>query len=286
MDPDAPKIQRADQHVVLLTYQQPHSSLSDAPPPSQTSLAMYDGAAAAHEAALKPAVPIRYDPFDPPPWPTAYPMDAGGIKLDPTGCVGGFGGDNLISVDGVDAPATLSIPAGRTQLLRIVNGTADSPKLLRLLDAQGHVVPFRVVERDGVPVSGDMQHPYAHYIPMRELMLTMMSRAGVLLTAAPDEHFVLSTEPFCDGAGDTLELRHDLLRITVGRSEARHATLHATPIAIADTPAAKLVAWVHAHPNRVHRRAITFTEYEVSRARQDPAARRVLHYRHHEPGLP
>lgn len=33
------------------------------------------------------------------------------------------------------------------------------------------------------------------------------------------------------------------------------------PIKVSDTPAARLVAWVHAHPALVRRRAITFTQY-------------------------
>ena len=262
VDPDAPQIPRADQHVLLLTYRLPVSVL-DAPAPSNAAIASFTEAAATHEAALKPAAPVRYDPFDPPPWQTAYPMNAGGIRLDPAGCKGGgFGGETLVNVDGAATPATLDIPTDRAQLLQIVNGTADSPKLLRIRDARGHAVSFRVLERDGVPVSGDMQDPLAHYILMKELMMSPMSRAAVLLTAVPDGKFVLSSEHFCEGSGGSIELHHDLLDITAASATAQQShALHSTPIAIADTPAAKLVAWVRAHPKRVHRRAITFTEY-------------------------
>jgi FtsP/CotA-like multicopper oxidase with cupredoxin domain len=212
---------------------------------------------------LKPVAAVRYDPFDPPPWPTAYPMNAGGIKLDPTGCAGsGFGGETLVNVDGASTPATLSVAAGRTQVLRIVNGTADSPKLLRIRDAQGHAMPFQVVERDGVPVSGDMQAPFAHYVAMKELMLPPMSRAAVLLTAGPGKAFILSGEHFCAGPGGSTELHHDLVDIAAaGNTTTRPHALHSTPITIADTPAARMVAWVKAHPSQVRRRAITFTEY-------------------------
>jgi FtsP/CotA-like multicopper oxidase with cupredoxin domain len=255
VDPDALQIPRADQHVLLLKYQvgQPNDGAS----PSRAEGHAYGTAAAMHEAALKSASPVPYDPFNPPPWPTAAPLHAGRISIN--GCSGPFA-ESLISVDGANAPAALHIPTGRTQLLRIVNGTADSPKLLRLRDAQGHALPFELVERDGVPVTGDMQHPYAHYLPMRELMLSPMSRAAILLTAPAGASFVLSSEPWCEGF--VRETHHDLLRITAAANAEDHpAALSSTPIAVSGTPAAQLVAWVHAHPSLVHRRAITFTQY-------------------------
>jgi FtsP/CotA-like multicopper oxidase with cupredoxin domain len=270
VEPDAPQIPRADQHVLLLTYRLP-LNVVDAPPPSDAAIAAYGAAAATHEATLKPSAPVRYDPFDPPPWPTAFPINAGGIKLDPHGCTGGSGGETLVDVDGANTPAVLNVPAGRTQVLRLVNGTSDSPKLLRLSDAHGQAVAFRVAERDGVPVSGDMQEPLAHHVLMKELMLPPMSRAAVFLTAAPGEKFVLSSEPFCFGPGGVIELHHDLLAIAAADTAAQPAhALPSTPIAVADTPAAKLVAWVHAHPSLVRRRAITFTEYAFPRQGKIP----------------
>ena len=265
VDPDTPQLPRADQHVVLLTYRQPISL--NAPVAKLGSMRTYFDIAAAHAAARKQAPPVHYDPFDPPPWPTSYPISAGGIKLDPAGCKGGpLDGDPVVSVDGTDPPASLSIPAGRMQLLRIINGTADSPILLRMRGAHGHVVPFQVVERDGVPVSGNMHHPYGHYVLMKELLLSMMSRADILLTATRGERFVLSSEPFCDGPLNPAQAHHDLLRITATDATARRqSSLHSAPMEIAGTPAAKLVAWVRAHPARVHRRAITFTVYAFPR---------------------
>lgn len=175
------------------------------------------------------------------------------------GCSGPYA-ESLISIDGANAPTTLPIQAGRTQLLRIVNGTADSPKLLRLRDATGHRLAFEVVERDGVPVSGDMQHPYAHYLPMRELMLSPMSRAAILLTAPAGASFILSSEPWCEGF--VRETHRDLLRITAVASAGAHPqVLRSLPIKVSNTPAARLVAWVQAHSSLVHRRAITFTQY-------------------------
>ncbi|MDE2461086.1 MAG: multicopper oxidase domain-containing protein [Gammaproteobacteria bacterium] len=255
VEPDEPQIPRADQHVLLLTYQV--GEPDDGPSPSRSERLARGKAATAHEAALKPAPPVAYDPFNPPPWPSAAPLSAGGIVLN--GCSGPFP-ETRISIDGANTPTTLPIQAGRTQLLRIVNGTADSPKLLRIRDAQGYTLPFELVERDGVPVSGDMQQPYAHYLPMRELMLSPMSRAAILLTAPAGASLILSSEPWCEGL--VRERHHDLLRITAVANAGDHPqVLRSTPIRVSDTPAARLVAWVHAHPSLVHRRAITFTQY-------------------------
>ncbi len=259
VDPDRPQLPRDDQHVLLLRYRFPFAL--DMQPPSTASLKSFVAAAASHEGALTHAAPVRYDPFNPPPWPFTHPLRAGGIVISSSGCGSNINPEPDISVDGADTPATLEIAANRTQLLQIVNGTSDSTKLLRIRDALGHTLPFRVVERDGVPVSGDMQHPLAHYLAMKELMLSPMSRAAVLLTAAPGATFTISSEPFCAGGG-TIELHHDLLRIHASaHADAEAQVLNSTPIAVADTPAAKLVAWVHAHPKLVHRRAITFTQY-------------------------
>jgi FtsP/CotA-like multicopper oxidase with cupredoxin domain len=259
VDPDTPQIARADQHVLVLSYRV--SQPPDRPYPAHfgADVGVYVTAATAREATLRPQPPVHYDPFNPPPWPEAWPMSAGGIAMDSSGCNGPVP-ESLISVDGTDTPAVLRIPAGSPQLLRIINGTSDSSKLLRIRDAHGRELPFRVVERDGVPVSGDMQHPLAHYLSMRELMLSPMSRAGIFVRAPSGATLVLSSEPYCNGT--FLEMHHDLLRITAVSNIADPVErLHATPIAVSDTPAARLVAYVRAHPSRVHRRAITFTEY-------------------------
>ncbi|WHZ19003.1 MAG: Multicopper oxidase [Rhodanobacteraceae bacterium] len=264
VEPDSQQLPRADQHVLLLAYQM--GEPDDGPSPSPAKRLAYGNAATAHEAALKRAPSVPYDPFNPPPWPSAAPLRAGGIVLN--GCSGLFA-ESLISIDGANAPSTLPIRAGRTQLLRIVNGTADSPKLLHLRDALGHTLPFELVERDGVPVSGDTQHPYARYLPLQELMLSPMSRAAILLTVPAGGSFELSSEPWCEGI--VRETHHDLLRITATADAGNNPQLlRPTPIKVSDTPAARLVAWVQAHPTLVHRRAITFTQYEFPKQGKIP----------------
>ena len=270
VDPDMPQLSQADQHVLMLRYRQPFAE--DVRPLDRASVKAWAAASKSHEGGLKPEAEVDYDPFNPPAWPASFPLRAGGIALDPSGCMGDFHPEPFISIDGAAAPASLEIPASRTQLLRLVNATSDSSKLLRLRDAQGHPIAFRVVERDGVPVSGDLQHPYAHYVDMHQLMLSPMSRAAVLVTAAPRTSFTISSEPFCAGDDGSIELHHDLLQIhgDAQASEPAHV-LASTSMDAADTPAAKLVAWVRAHPSQVHKRAITFTEYAFPKQGKIPA---------------
>jgi suppressor of ftsI len=256
VEPDRPQIADTAEHVIMLRYRIPNV-LQNSYAPDETPIAF---AAIAHEAARPVASSIPYDPFAPPPWPVSYPVSAGGVALDPSGC-NGASSDVRIALNGSDAPATLHIPAGTTQLLRIVNATSDSAARLFLRDAAGHRVPFEVVGLDGVPVSGNLAHPLAQYLSMNELMLTTMSRADILFTAVAGTSYSLSSEHFCAGKDFFFQQHEDLLQITGVPTAGAAITVNSTPIQAADTPAAKLVAYARAHPTLVRRRAITFTEY-------------------------
>jgi FtsP/CotA-like multicopper oxidase with cupredoxin domain len=257
VEPDQPQLPRSAEHVIILRYRLPFE-LDNNFAPDET--AIYTDAVA-HEAALPNASPVPYDPFDPPPWPVTLPMRAGGVTLDPSGC-NGLISDTVLAVDGADVPATLAVPAGRPQLLRILNGTSDSATRLKLRDSSGRVQSLHIVGLDGVPVSGDMEHPLAGYIPMNDVLLTSMSRADILLTAEPGATYTLSTEHYCMGKDGFFEMHHDLLRITaVPGSGSSSMTFSSKPVDVANTPAAKLVAFARAHPSLVRRRAFTFTEY-------------------------
>jgi FtsP/CotA-like multicopper oxidase with cupredoxin domain len=257
VEPDEPQLSRSDEHVIVMRYRLP--VLFD-------NLFAPDGdpfvpVAALHEAALPAATPVAYDPFNPPAWPVTYPMSIGGVTLDSSGC-NGIGSEVMLAIDGADTPATLRVPAGAPQLLRIVNGTSDSPKVLQMRDASGRVQPLRVVGFDGVPVSGDMEHPLAQYDAMKSVMLSPMSRADILVTADSGETLALSQEHFCEGKDAFFQMHHELLRITALPAVGAQAiALSSIPATTANTPAAALVAWASANPSLVRRRAITFTEY-------------------------
>ncbi len=256
VEPDQREIPRSAEHVIVLRYRLP-VQFDNMFVPDQDAFVID---AAAHEAALHPAPPIAYDPFNPPPWPVTSPMMAGGVTLDPTGC-NGLGSEPLVALNGVDAPASLGVPAGETQLLRIMDGTSDSAKVIQLRDSAGRVQPLRVAGFDGVPVSGDMAHPLAQYVAMNDLVLTSMSRADVLVTLKPGERLTLSSEHYCQGRDGFFQMRHKLLKIDAVAATGQGVALDSKPVAIADTPAARLVAFARANPSAIRRRAITFTEY-------------------------
>lgn len=225
--------------------------------------------AVAHEAARPAASPVPYDPFNPPPWPDSYPMSAGGMESDPTGC-NGAGSEPRLALNGSDTPAVLQAPAGQPQLLRIANGTSDSATHLQLRDSNGKLQPIRVVALDGVPVSGNDAQPLSSYLPMNELMLTSMSRSDILVTPEVGTTLMLSSEHYCQGSDGFFEMHHDLLQIVAAKASDPTVAFNSTPLQIDDTPAAKLVAYARANPSIVHRRAFTFTEYAFAKSGKIP----------------
>lgn len=266
VEPDTAELARSAEHVIVLRYRQP--VVRDNPFAPQGG--GFDAAAGQHAAAIRPAAPVPYDAFDPPPWPLSYPMKSGGVTLSANGC-DGLASEALVSVNGSNAPATLDVPAGETQLLRIVNATTDSSKPLVLRDALGHVRQMQIVGRDGVPVSGDAAHPLARYIPMNRLLLEPSGRADVLITATAGQTLTLGSDHYCEGADAFYQLHHDLLRMAAVAGAGTSApAIVSAPMAIADTPAEKLVAFARAHPTLVRRRAITFTEYTFPKTSKSP----------------
>jgi FtsP/CotA-like multicopper oxidase with cupredoxin domain len=270
VEPDNPQLPRSAEHIIMLRYRIPFEIDNPYAPDTDA----FTPAAAAHEAALRPGSPVAYNPFNPPPWPVSYPMTVGDVKLDETGC-NGIASDVYLAVNGSDAAASLTVPAGAPQLLRIVNGTSDSASALQLHDESGHVRPIHLVGLDGVPVSGDSDRPLSAYVSTSTLMITSMSRADILLTVKPGEKLTLSSEHYCQGKDAFFQLHHDLLQISAAPDAAATppSALRTAPAVIADTPAGRLVAFVRKHPALVHRRAITFTEYSFPKHGKTPLHR-------------
>lgn len=267
VEPDTPQIARAAEHVLLLKYRLPFT-VDNLFVPDDSA---FGPVGAAHERALRPAMPVAYDPFNPPPWPLAFPMKAGGVMEDRTGC-NGLDSETTVAVNGSPAVALLNVRAEQTQLLRIVNATSDSPKALELHDATGHVVPMQVVARDGVPVSGNMTKPLSGYIAMNRVMLPPFGRVDALVRLSSGQTLTLASEHFCGGSDAFYEMHHTLMRITgTAPSEPGTANLVSSPLRAADTPAAKLLAFARANTALIHRRAITFTEYAFPRRGKIPA---------------
>jgi FtsP/CotA-like multicopper oxidase with cupredoxin domain len=257
VEPETPDLPLSAQHVLVVRYKIPFELDNKFQPDDGGAIFRL---AEQHEAARDPASPVPYDPFDPPPWPVSYPMHGGGVSLDPTGCAG-LGSEVAVQVNGTDVPASLSVPAGQTQWLRIVNGTSDTAELFTLRDGNGNAQPLQVASLDGIPISGDVQHPLAHYLSFDELMLTPMGRAGVLLAVPAGATYTLSIEHYCSGADAFFEMHHDLVHIQATPGSAAGTAFASRPEAASQTPAAKLVAFARAHPELIRRRAIAFTEY-------------------------
>jgi FtsP/CotA-like multicopper oxidase with cupredoxin domain len=258
VEPDTPQIARSDEHVLVMRYAGP-TAVDNMFAPDDSALYV---AATTHEAALTTGKPVAYNPFDPPAWPLAFPISFAGFSLDPLGCDGVLA-DGVIDINGYRAPATLNVAGGRTQLLRLVNGTSDSVKMLKLVDSQHHTVPMRVVGLDGIPVGGDTERPLSHYLSTTKLLLSPAGRADVLVTAAPGQTLTLSTTHFCEGSYAFYQMSRDLVRIVGSAQPAGDPgnDVASAPVDSADTPAARLVAYAHDHPSLIRKRAITFTEY-------------------------
>jgi len=258
VEPPAREIARSAEHVVVLRYRLPFKD-DNAFAPANAAIYV---AAMTHAAARPPARPVKYDPFAPPPWPLPFPIRAGGIELDRSGC-DGFMPDAVLTVNGLDVPAALDVPGGEEQLFRLVNATSDSAKLLRLTDANGAELPFRVVELDGVPVGRDAARPLARYMTTKQLMLLPAARASILLSVPAGETVTLGTAHFCEGSLAAFQLPQQLLRIagSASRSTGGAPAIAALPVRHDHTEAAQLVAYARAHPAAVRRRAITFSQY-------------------------
>ncbi|HZZ64447.1 MAG TPA: multicopper oxidase domain-containing protein, partial [Candidatus Baltobacteraceae bacterium] len=267
VEPDKPQIPRASEHVLIMRYQIPYANDYNFIP----DVTAFVLAEASHQAHMRLTSPlVTYDPFNPPEWPSDTPIRAGGMTLTSNTCEG-LASEAAITLDGARIPAALDVPENRPQLLRIVNATSDSPKLLQLRDQTGAPQTLHVVGRDGVPVSNDPDRPLAQYLPMKSVMLEPAGRVDVLVTAAPGQTLTLSTEHFCEGLDMFFQMHHDLMRIqTVPSNAPAQPELSSLPVDPRETAAWRLMVYARSHPRLIHRRAITFTEYILPKAGKIP----------------
>lgn len=254
VDPDEPQIADSDDHPVILQYRVPFVSDNNFIPDTSA----LDVASAVHERSLRPASPVSYNPFAPPPWPSAYPVRYKGEFL--ANDCGNRSGASL-AVNGIDAPAHLTVPAGRPQLLRLLNATSDSVEFLHLKDAAGQAQPLHVVGRDGIPVGGDGTHPLSRFLAMPEAELVPTGRLDVLLKLETGQVVTLYADHHCIAPVDEFRLNHDVLTISAGPSTIEAPAVASAPLHPDESPAFKLLQFARAHPKDVRRRAITYSEY-------------------------
>jgi FtsP/CotA-like multicopper oxidase with cupredoxin domain len=256
VEPDAPQIAQQNEHEIVLQYRVPFLSDDDKFMPPETP---FDLAAAAKLTASTVPAPVKYDPFNPPPWPSSSPVRAAGYTMPRCGILP----ETLLSVNGAEPVQSLTVPAGQPQLLRIMNATSDSFEHVYLHDASGTAHPMQIVGRDGIPVSGNSTLPLSRYSAMNSVNLVPTNRIDILLTLKPGQTLMLATKPNCFSVFDENQLRHDLLAITAGPPDASAVTIASAPLTVNDSPAVKLLAYARAHRAQIRRRAFTYTEYVV-----------------------
>ncbi len=257
VEPATTELPVRDEHAIVLRYRIPFLANWNYVP-SELPLVR---AAAAHEATLAPHTPVAFDPFDPPPWPSAVPMRGHGIYV--ARC--GSRPDARLAVDGVDAPGELSVPAGEPQLLRVLNATSDSIVYMRVR-AHGRDRSFKIVGRDGTPVGGDDAAPLARFIAARQATLVPAARVDILLTLKAGQKVTLYTHRHCNAPSDAVARTQPLLVVRASAPLAHPTVVATRPLTAAQSPAAKLVAYVRAHPQLVRKRAFTYTEYVLPKA--------------------
>lgn len=259
VEPDSPQIAPQNEHEIVVQYHVPFLSDDDKFMPPQGP---FTKKALAREVALKDPAPLRFDPFDPPPWPSALPARAAGFNAPPCG----MRVEALPGVNGAAAPSVLTVPSGEPQLLRILNATSDSFLFVHLRDASGRERTMQVVGRDGLPLSGDSEQPLSRYLAVTTLDLVPSNRADLLLTLKAGDVLTLYSGYKCLGMYDDYAMPHDLLTIKAAQAAQAPAKIETAALDRAQSPAVELLRYAHAHPWRIRRRAITYTEYALPNA--------------------
>lgn len=268
VEPDTAVLSAVDEHDILIRPHQPFTPYDAAEYQRETAeVDALDPVAGAYEAALHIVPALRvYDPFNPPPWPSYLPLTAGNQHFDPNGC--GFIAEPLFSVNEAAAPATLIVPPGKPQLLRVLNALPNGLKYVRMRDGSGVPQTLHVVGRDGIPVSNDDARPLARYVPMAGILLAPAMRADILVTLRPGEKMVLYGDRHCVSPFGVDLLPHDLVTLSTSAAGERPppAAIVSTSLMPANSRAAHLLQYVKSHPEIVHRRALTYTQYELPNA--------------------
>jgi FtsP/CotA-like multicopper oxidase with cupredoxin domain len=131
---------------------------------------------------------------------------------------------------------------------------------------------MQLVALDGVPLSSDSANPLSSYVSTGEVMITSMSRVDILVTLQEGQKVTLSSEHYCQGADAFFEGHHNLVKISAAAAAGTQVpALESSPAVLADTQAGRLVAFARTHASKVHRRALTFTEYFLPKNGKIPA---------------
>lgn len=260
VEPDSPQLPIADDHAIVMKYRIPYVATDN----FVTNLVPLYIKAERDTMADKASPMPSFDPFDPPPWPSGIPVrGVGDVRMVRCGSRSGA----ATTIDHTQTPGVLTVPANQPQLLRILNATGDSITYLQMRDASGAPAPMQVVGRDGTPVGGDNAQPLSQYVAMGETTLPPAGRADVLLTLAPNQTVTFYNGLACQGPGDEVDVKQDLLTVKAGSPAPAPVAVASRPLEPEQSPAARLIAYARAHPDLVRRRAFTYTEYLVPSGR-------------------
>lgn len=239
---------------------------------------------------LGPAAVPSFDPQNPPSWLSGQPITT--VERCPTAgrlnhwIVNGYPvADPQIALQPTPPatpdpalppllPPPLSIVHPNQEVLyRVLNTTSESFVNLRLLDADGDVVPMHVVGRDGVPVDGMSPNPEAHYVVRGNVLLPPGGRADVVIKGQTRPQLLIS-DLVCSGyLGDWIP-RRNLVQITPTTNvpepgatptppvfrAARAAAAHPLQATRGQSAADRFLA---AYPHPPVQRALTFTQYDA-----------------------
>ncbi len=211
-----------------------------------------------------PARPHAIDPFNPPAWPSGWPIASGASRCIPSPqafmshwVINGYPvGDPEVRV----APPVAMLAPGTRELYRIVDAMSDSYANIELFDASGKRENLDVVGRDGVPIGKNASDENI-VAPFTNVLLPPAGRVDIVVTGASGPQTLVAGNVCTGYLGERIPVRNLLvIKPTLSANAALPHALAPLRMATAQTSAASAL---HALPESAitKRRAITFTQY-------------------------
>ncbi|MGZ3497183.1 MAG: multicopper oxidase domain-containing protein [Vulcanimicrobiaceae bacterium] len=215
-------------------------------------------------AVAPPRAPHAIDPFNPPSWPSGWPIPAGAKRCNPPASafmshwvVNSYPvGDPKVSVK----PASATLGVGARQLYRIIDATSDSYASIEMFGAQGQQENLNVVGRDGVPIDPH-GNPEGLVAPFKNVLLPPAGRVDIVVTGDSQPQMLVAGN-VCTGYLGELIPRRTLLVIRPSTAASASGLRRPAPLPIATTGQTSASALYRMNEHAItKRRAITFTQY-------------------------
>lgn len=223
-------------------------------------------AALAEKHLLRVSRPIAarsYDPFNPPEWPSGWPIPTGDRNQCPS--TGQFLTHWVVNGYPIEdpnqphvTPAKIPLAPGQRELLRIVDATTDNFVNVRIRDANGNYEPLDVVARDGHPVApnGD---PEGLATTFSNVLLPPAGRVDVVVTGASTPQTVISDHMCAGILGPPAPIRTLVTLQPAVAARALHAVKPLRMAQAGETAADRF--YRESKSLIVRRRVLTFTQY-------------------------